>query len=66
MVTIIFMDSKNNETSDPHILSLNLTDEINLKRSDKYLALSNLRICYAWKNIKKSYKNNKFEISAPT
>ena len=41
MVTI-FMDSKNNETSDPHILSLNLTDEINLKRSDEYLALSNL------------------------
>ena len=32
----------------------------------KYVALSNLRICYTWKNIKKSYKTNKFKISAPT
>ena len=64
MVTI-FMNSKNNETSDPHILLLNLTYKINLKRSDKYDALSNLSIYYTWKNIKKSYKNNKFKISAP-
>ena len=33
------------------------TDEINLKGSDKYIALSNLNIYYTWKNIKKSYKN---------
>ena len=33
------------------------TDEINLKGSDKYIALSNLSINYTWKNIKKSYKN---------
>ena len=25
-----------------------------------------LAIYYTWKNIKKSYKNNRFEISAPT
>ena len=60
----IFMDSKNSKTFDPHRLLLNLTDEINLKRSDKYAALSNLSIYYTCKNIKKSYKNNKFEISA--
>ena len=36
-----------------------------MKRSDKYVALSNRSICYTWKNIKKSYKN-KFKISAPT
>ena len=60
------MNSKNSETSDPHRLLLNLTDKINLKRSDKYVALSNLSIYYTWKNIKKSYKNNKFKISAPT
>ena len=33
---------------------------------DTYIALSNLSIYYAWKNIKKSYKNNKFKILAPT
>ena len=62
----IFMNSKNSGTSDPHRLLLNLADEINLKRSDKYVALSNLSIYYTSKNIKKSYKNNKFDISAPT
>ena len=50
----------------PERLLLNLSDKINLKRSDKYAALSNLSIYYTWKNIKKSYKNNKFKISAPT
>ena len=60
------MNSKNSKTSDTHRLLLNLTDKIDLKRKDKYIALSNLSIYYTWKNIKKSYKNNKFKISAPT
>ena len=38
----ILMNSKNSRTSYPHTLLLNLTDKINLKRSDKYVALSNL------------------------
>ena len=62
----IFMNSKNVWISDPHRLSLNLADKINLKRSDKYVALSNLNIYYTCKNKKKSYKNNKFKISALT
>ena len=62
----IFKNSKNSETSDPHRLLLNLTDKINLKGSDRYVVLSNLSIYYTWKNIKKSYKNNKFKISVPT
>ena len=36
------MNSKNSRTLDPHRLLLNLTDKINLKRSDKYVALSKL------------------------
>ena len=63
---IVFMNSENSKKSDPHRLLLNLTDKINLKRSDKYVALSNLIIYYTWKNIKKLYKNNKFKTSAPT
>ena len=62
----IFMNSENCKKIDSDRLLLNLSDKINLKRSDKYVALSNFSICYAWKNIKKSYKNNKFKISAPT
>ena len=60
------MNSENSKKSDPQRLLLNLTDKLNLKGSDKYVALSNLSIYYTWKNIKKSYKNNKFEISAST
>ena len=55
------MNSENSKTSDPHRLFLNLTDKINLTRSDKYVALSNLSIYYTWKNIKKSYKINNLE-----
>ena len=32
----------------------------------KSIALSNISIYYTWKNIKTSYNNNKFKISAPT
>ena len=49
----VFMNSKNSGTSDSHRLLFNLTDKIKLKRSDKYVALSNLSIYYIWKNIKK-------------
>ena len=62
----IITNSENSETSDPHRLLLNLSDKINLKGSDKYFVLSNLSIYYTWKNTKRSYKNNKFKISAPT
>ena len=61
-----FMNSKNSKTSDPHRLLLNLADKINLTRSDKYVALSNLSIYYTEKNMKKLFKNNKFRISAQT
>ena len=40
----MFMNLKNSKTSDSHGLLFNLTVKINLKRSDKYVALSNLRI----------------------
>ena len=60
------MNTENSKTSDPHRLLLNLSNKINSKRSDKYAALSNISLYYAWKNIKEPYKNNKFKISAPT
>ena len=57
----IFRNSENIKTSDFHILLLNLSDKIDLKRSDKYVALSNHSKYYIWKNVKKSNKNNKFQ-----
>ena len=60
------MDSENSKTSEPYRLLFNLPDKINLKRSDKYVALSNLSINYARKNVKTSCKNKKFKTSTPT
>ena len=62
----IFMNSKNSEISHPHRRLLNLTDKTDLRRKDKWILLSNLSIYYLWKNIKNSYRNDKFKISAPT
>ena len=45
-------------------LLINLADKIHLRKSDKYVVLSNLTMYYTWKTIKKSYKNNRFKISA--
>ena len=60
------MNSDNSKTSKPYILKLKLTSKLNLRLGEKVIALSNLSIYYTWKNIKSSYNNNKFEISAPT
>ena len=62
----IFISSKTSEKSDPHRLLLNVTDKIDIRRNEKYIALSNLSIYYTCKNIKKSFKNNKFKMSALT
>ena len=61
------MNSENSKTSELYVLILMLTDELDLRRrSEKSIALSNLSIYYTWKNIKNSYSNNIFRISAPT
>ena len=52
----IFINYENRISSDPHRLLLNPLGKINLKRSVKYVTLSNLSIHYTWKDIKKSYK----------
>ena len=62
----IFMDSKNRRTSEYHVLVLKLSNKLDLRRSQKTVALSNLSIYYTRKNIKSSYNNNKFKISTPT
>ena len=60
------MNSENSKTSKPHVLILKLTNKLDLRMGKKVIALSNLSIYYTWKNIKSSYNNNKFKISAPT
>ena len=58
----IFMNTENSESNK---LFNEFTDQINLKNSNKNIALANLSIYYTWKNIKSAYNSNKFKISAP-
>ena len=61
----IFINSENSKTSEHNVLVLKLTDKLDSRRGQKAVALSNLSIYYTWKNVKSSYNNNKFKISAP-
>ena len=60
------MNSDNSKTSKSHILKLKLTSNLDLRLAQKVIVLSNLSIYYTSKNVKSSYNNNKFKISAPT
>ena len=60
------MNLENSKTSKPHVLTLKLTNKLDLRLDNKVIAIWNLSIYYTWKNIKGSYTNNKFKISAPT
>ena len=61
-----FMNTKNSKTSEPHRFKYNLIDKLDLKNPNKNVALASLSIYYTWKNVKSTYNNNKFKISAPT
>ena len=63
---IIFMNTENSQTNEPHRFRLDLADKLNLKNPKKNIALINLSIYYTWKNIKSECDNNKFKISAST
>ena len=60
------MNSEKSKTSECHVLVPKLANKLDLRRSHKSVALSNLSIYYTWKNMKSSYINNKFKISAAT
>ena len=70
------MNTENSKESEPHRFKLDLTGKLSLnprpprqkkkKRKRKKMALANLSIYCAWKNIKSEYNNNKFKISAQT
>ena len=62
----VFMNSENIKLSKPHVLVWKLSNKLDLRIGEKIIASSNLSIYYTWKNIKNSYNNNKFKISAPT
>ena len=60
------MNTKNSITNEPHKFVLNLSLRLDLRGSDKHVALQNLSICYTRENLRKQNKNNKLKAIAPT
>ena len=61
----IFMNSENSKTSEHNVLVLKLTDKLDLRRGQKLL-LYQILVFIKNENVKSSYNNNIFKISAPT
>ena len=62
----IFMSTESSKSNEPNKFVLNLSRRLDLRSSNKHVALQNLSIYYTGKNIRKQYKNNKLKIVAPT
>ena len=60
-----FMNTKNSKTSESNRFKYDLIDKLDLRNPNQNMALANLSIYYTWKNVKLTYNNNKFKISAP-
>ena len=45
----IFMNMENSKTNEPQKLVLNLSQRLDLRSSNKHVALQNLSIYYTWK-----------------
>ena len=60
------MNTENSKTSGPHKFVFNLLQRLDLRRSNKPVALQKLFIDYMWKNIGQQCKNDKLKIIAQT
>ena len=50
----IFMNTENSKTNEQHKFVFNLSQILDLRTSNKHVALQNLSIYYTWKNIRKN------------
>ena len=60
------MNTKNSKTNESHRFKYDLIDTLDFKNPNKNMALGSLSIYYTWQNVKSTYNNNKFKISAST
>ena len=60
------MNTGNSKTNEPHKSVLNLSQRLDLRRSNEHVTLQNLSSYYTWKNIRKQYKNKKLKKITPT
>ena len=62
----IFMNTESSKANELHKSVRNLSQRLDLRSSNKYVALQSLSISYKRKNIGKHYENNKLKIITPT
>ena len=60
------MNRENRKTNEPHKFVFNLSQILDLRSSNKHVALQNLSIYYTRKDTRKQYKKDKLKIIAPT
>ena len=58
---MIFINTENSKTNEPHKFVLNLSQRLDLRISNKYIALQDLSIYYLWKYIRQQCRNNKIK-----
>ena len=60
----IFMNTENSKMNEPHKFVITLSQRLDLRSSNKCVALQNLCIYQTWKNVRKQYKNNNLKVVA--
>ena len=51
----MFINTENSKPNEPHKFALNLSQRLDLRRSNKHVPLQSVLIYYTWRNIKKQY-----------
>ena len=57
-----YINTKNSKTNEPHKFVINLSQRLDLRSSNKHVALQKVPIYYTWKNIRKQCKVNKLKV----
>ena len=60
----IFMSTENSKTNESY--KFFVAQRLDLKSSNKNVAFQDLSVFHTWRILRKQYKNNKLEITAPT
>ena len=63
---MISMNTENSKTNKSCKFIFNLSQRLDLRSSNKHVALQKLSIYYTLKNVRRQYKINKLKIIAPT
>ena len=56
----IFINTENSKMNESHKFIVKLSQRLDLRSSNKHVALQILSVCYTWKNIRKQHKNKTF------